>query len=220
MVALAESVPEVELYLIRHGESAMNAHRAHLIGGRGNETPLTPTGEEQSELLGHYLAASDIIPDLIVASPAVRTVETARIVLDAMGLTVEPVIDDALQEMDRGDWVGRVRTEIYTEELIAEANKIGRSFKAPGGESMDDVSQRMFDWVTARVDSRPVLDRPEVVFVFGHGVAIRCLAARPQNWSREEIFAAETPNTSLSLMARKQGGWLLEYLGRTPHLEI
>ena len=88
-----------ELYLIRHGESQMNTN-THLIGGRSNETPLTKRGIRQTQLLGEYLLRNDILPMAVFASPAIRTVETARHTLAAMNINVQPVIADEIQEMD------------------------------------------------------------------------------------------------------------------------
>ena len=66
---MAESIPELELYIIRHGQSRSNA---------GEDVPdpgLTATGRRQAELLGEYFSLLPL--DHIVASGLRRAVETA-----------------------------------------------------------------------------------------------------------------------------------------------
>lgn len=203
-----------ELYLIRHGESEMNTS-AHLIGGRSNETPLTTKGIEQASLLGQYLLRNNIMPDHVFASPALRTVQTARYALDAMNLDIQPTIVDEIQEMDQGDYVGRQRAEVYTPETLKQIEKHGKDFKLPGGESMNDTGNRMLEWLNRHV---PTND-DERTFVFGHGMAIRTLASTIHDWSHTETYQSVTDNTSLSLFVHDGNKWQLHTLGATPHFD-
>ena len=57
---------------------------------------LTDEGERQAEIQGKFLKEADIIPDLIVTSPAVRAVSTAELVLDAMGRGPEVIREESL----------------------------------------------------------------------------------------------------------------------------
>lgn len=205
-----------ELYLIRHGESEMNTN-AHLIGGRSNETPLTARGVEQARLLGKYFLENSIIPTHVFASPALRTLQTADNTLSAMNIDIKPIVVDEIQEMDQGDYVGRLRTEVYTPDILLEIDKQGKDFKLPGGESMNDVGNRMLKWVELNVPiSRGI--EVERTFVFSHGVAIRTLAATLHDWSRAKTFESVTENTSFTLFVNQDDGWYLQALGSTPHL--
>lgn len=202
---------ETKLYLIRHAESVMNT-QAHLIGGRSNETPLTGRGVAQALKLGSYLIKRNIRPDIIYASPAVRTLETAEFSLRTMGINKKPIIHDELQELDQGKWVGLHREEVYTEEILADIERLGKDFKGDGGESMNDVGNRMFDWATEICP--PDSTEPTTIFAYTHGLAIRCLASRIQNWSQRQTYITETPNASISLFVFRDGEWNLNYLGK------
>lgn len=206
-----------ELYLIRHGESEMNT-TAHLIGGRSNETPLTQRGVEQARQLGMYFLANNIIPSHIFTSPAVRTIQTAESTLTAMNLAATPIVADEIQEMDQGDYVGRLRTDVYTPEVLREIDQQGKDFKLPGGESMNDVGERMLRWVDSNV---PVGtdSEPKRTFVFGHGVAIRTLTSKIHDWDHAKTFGSITENTSFTVFLHQDNHWQLETLGATPHLE-
>ncbi len=204
-----------ELYLIRHGESRMNTN-THLIGGRSNESPLTDKGVLQARLLGEYLLANNILPSKVFVSPALRTRQTAVHTLGVLGYSVDPIVADQIQEMDQDDYAGRVRTEVYTPEVIKDIHRFGKDFKLPGTESMNDTGIRMLDWVHENVPiSTSGTDR---TFVFGHGMAIRCLASTLEGWSRQQTFEAITDNTSMTRFYNQNERWQLDYLGQTPHL--
>jgi broad specificity phosphatase PhoE len=199
----------IDLYVIRHAESAANASGSHLIGGRSNETPLTEKGTEQAIRLGCYLSAKAIEPDFIYSSPALRTLQTAHYALGEMSITTEPTIDDNLQELDQGLWVGRNRKDTYTEEVLADIALLGKDFKADGGESMNEVGERMLTAVSSIADRHANEHDTVTGIVFTHGVAIRCLASTIHNWPHKQTYETETPNASVSLFTRSAGEWSL-----------
>ena len=80
---------DLRLYLVRHGQSETNLHRAHLIGGRRSWAELTPLGKEQARAVGRVWAAASVHDHQIVASTAVRATQTARYALEEAGLPLE-----------------------------------------------------------------------------------------------------------------------------------
>lgn len=195
-----------ELYLIRHGEAANNV-RQNYIAGRSNHFPLTERGVEQSRKLGAALLGIGILPDVVYSSPAVRALQTARHTLSTMSLETSIHEDDRLQEQDAGEWVGRVATEVFTDEQIAEIDRLGKEFRSPGGESFNDVGDRMQEWAESMAcDGR--------IFAFTHGGAIRCLASKLESWSHPQTYQTRPGNTSVSLLTRASGDWQLEYIGK------
>ena len=84
--------------LVRHG----NSTAGESIPGRLKGVHLSDSGREQVELLAERLASVNC--DAIVASPLERTSETAEKIAERMGKTVK--YNDALQEIDFGEWVG------------------------------------------------------------------------------------------------------------------
>jgi broad specificity phosphatase PhoE len=199
--------PAIDLYVIRHAESAANASGSHLIGGRSNESPLTEKGVEQAKYLGQYLLAKDITPDFIYSSPAVRTLQTAHYALTEMGIASEPTVDDNLQELDQGLWVGRNRKDTYTEEVLSNIQMLGKDFKSDGGESMNEVGERMLAAISSIADRHAHEGEIVTGIIFTHGVAIRCLASRIHDWSHRRTYETETPNASVSLFTRSGGEW-------------
>ncbi len=208
-------MPDIELYLIRHAESEANA-QPHIIGGRSNHSPITEKGVEQAKRLGAHFLAKDIIPTHVFSSPAVRTLQTAQHTLDVMGVDIEPTVDDDLQEIDQGDWMGQNRHETYNEATLLEIKRLGKDFKAPGGESMNEGGDRLLGCVDRIVDISEEIVDDQRIFVFTHGLVTRCLASNIHDWSHAKTFEKSTDNTSYSLFVPRDGKWHLEYLGRKP----
>ncbi len=202
---------DIELYLIRHAETVMNTN-PHLIGGRSNETELTAEGIEQSKRLGRYFLSNQIFPVHVYSSPAVRTLKTAEYALTEMSLDVTPLVCDSLQELSQGYAEGNLRSAVYTDTVLSEISRLGKDFKLPGGESMNEVGKRMHGWVQETFDENSTGEGPERNFVFTHGGTIKYFASHLLNWSHEQTFKTAVENASISLFIRKDGEWHLEYL--------
>lgn len=201
-----------ELYLIRHAETVMNTN-PHLVGGRSNETQLTEKGIDQAKRLGRTMLAKGIMPVKAFASPARRTIDTARYSLAEMGLDIKPLIQNAIQELGQGFAEGRLRTEIYTDAVKDDIARLGKDFKLEGGESMNDVGQRMNGWITETFIAEEVTESSRY-FIFTHGGAIKYLASHILGWSHQKTYETEIDNTSVNLFTLQDGLCDVVYLNR------
>lgn len=208
-------MPDIELYLIRHAESVANT-QPHIIGGRSSNSPITEKGVEQAKRLGEHFLNEGIIPAEVLASPAVRTRQTAHHTLQTMGVDLEPKIDDDLQELDQGHWAGEVRLEKYNDATLQEIKRLGKDFKPPGGESMNEGGDRILGCIERNIDTTEPVTDTKCVFAFSHGMITRCLASTIHDWSQAMTFEKSTDNTSYSLFVYRGGMWQLEYLGKKP----
>jgi phosphohistidine phosphatase len=85
-----------QLWFLRHGEAEPHGARAD------EQRRLTPRGEEQSRAAGRALVALELTFQLIVTSPRVRALDTARLACEALG--GEPVVHAPLSGgFDAGD---------------------------------------------------------------------------------------------------------------------
>jgi probable phosphoglycerate mutase len=155
--AVAGLVPDgldATLVLVRHGESTF------IVEGRFQgqiETPLSPTGRRQAELVARRLADPTAAPALpvpgvrpseLVHSPLQRTAQTAEAIeadLAASGPAIERRADPGFLEIGQGQWEGLLRTEIdarFAAELSAWRRRPLESW-APGGESLPEVQARV-----------------------------------------------------------------------------
>ena len=200
-----------ELYLIRHAESEMNT-APQLIGGRSNHTPLTERGEQQALELGEHLRDLHLFPDSLYASPAIRTLATAKLCLKAMGVKPDIIVDDALQELDQGRNEGLLRGAVYTEQVMSDIMKLGKDFRFDGGESMNDVGKRMALWANTNI-----AEREGRHFAFTHGGGIKYWASLIMDWPHLESFKTPVDNASYSLFRHDGRRWRVEFLNHNAY---
>jgi phosphohistidine phosphatase len=81
------------LYLLRHAKSSWGD--ASL---RDFDRPLKKRGRKAAERTGQRIGAENLNNPLIICSPAVRTRETAEIVLTNANLQIEPRFDERIYE--------------------------------------------------------------------------------------------------------------------------
>ena len=79
------------IWLLRHGDASDDAPD-------DASRPLTPKGERQSVAAGVAMAALGVEIDACLTSPKVRSLETARIAGEALG--IEPEVCEALRAGD------------------------------------------------------------------------------------------------------------------------
>lgn len=160
--------------LIRHGETPMTRTKAY----SGSSVPgpgLTSTGRIQAAQAADltFRIGRGLWPDLphpsaLVASPMVRTQQTAAAVGRRLGLPV--MADPAFAECDFGEWEGLQADEI-DRRWPGDLRRwhVDAAFQAPGGESIEDVGARVGAGVEGLLDEG--VDRTVVVVC--HSVVIR-----------------------------------------------
>ena len=140
----------MELYAIRHGQSAANAIQAHAGWA---QVPLTELGREQAAKTGELLKGLEF--ERIIVSDLLRARETAQIALP--GRTFEQ--DPRRRETNVGSLQGRRVVEL-TAELGEEyvRRRVARDYRVYGGEDThahyDRVAEFMKDLESAPDDAR------------------------------------------------------------------
>jgi probable phosphoglycerate mutase len=129
------------LYCVRHGETTFNAEGR--IQGR-LDTPLSPAGWKQCELIARAVAAigREHPIDFVIASPLRRALDTARPIAEQLG--VELRTDDRLAELNAGVFQGLLPSEMAVK--FPDATERWRThdpdFVIPGGESRRQLMTR------------------------------------------------------------------------------
>ena len=162
--------PLPELLIARHAETVYNA--LGYMQGNVLPTPLTRRGIAQAEAMGSALAAhfAGDAPTIIWSSPAGRTLQTASIVAEHLGIPFFAIRQDArLREIETGDWIGRSYAAIVAEsgDITDHARKLFLE-PVPGGERYADVAARARDWLAGLAPEGPQL-------VITHGQVARVL---------------------------------------------
>jgi broad specificity phosphatase PhoE len=134
----AEESTRVELVCVRHGRTAWNAERR--FQGR-TDIPLDDEGRAQARALAVHLQRERF--DVAIASDLTRAFTTALGIGAASGVTVEA--EPRLREMRFGRWEGLTWDEIVAQTpALANASPTSpRSFVPDGGESLDEVAERV-----------------------------------------------------------------------------
>ncbi len=151
------------IYLIRHGQTAMNIARR--LQGRRDE-PLNEAGREQARAAAEWFRSHGVQFDRAISSPLSRARETARILTgDALPIRT----DERLMEIDCGPWEGA--------DLRDPAPALGEFFRNPflhpvpeGMETLDHVVERLGGFLRSlRDEIRP----EETVLIATHAVALK-----------------------------------------------
>jgi len=156
----------IRLLAIRHAPTGWN--REDRLQGHTN-TSLAPEAE-------HYLASISLPLPFDVApcfsSPLERSMETAR------RLGRNPIADNALIEMNWGNWEGLPISDVAN--LLDPGKKhFGLDYASPGGESPRDVQNRLIPFLDNRLG-----DGGDFLIVSHKGV-IRALYALAVQWTME-----------------------------------
>ena len=191
------------LTFVRHTESEMNRTR-ELIGGRSNHTPATAEGLFRAALLGSHFREAGIRFDAVYSSGAVRADQTARAIVDAAGYDLPILIDERLQEVSQGGWEGRLRDDVYTDDMIRRHRLNDIDGCLPGAESVAAAQVR----AGAFVRDTEIWHPDERLLVVSHGLLIRSLHGSIHRRSKDQILAADTPNLSVTDVS-VQGGIIL-----------
>lgn len=101
------------LYLLRHAKSSWNEPLL-----RDFDRPLKKRGRDAAERIGQRIAAENLSNPLVICSPAVRTRETAEIVLRNASLQIEPRFDERIYEASLRELV-QIVTEIPDDREVA-----------------------------------------------------------------------------------------------------
>ena len=187
----------VEVWLVRHGETVMNAS-GRLCGW--SDVALTDAGREQARWLQKSLAGEAF--DGVWSSDLNRAVETGRLA------GFEPQPDERLREVHFGELEGR------SYETLPEEHKEGlrdfATFTAPGGEDLAGLTARVNAFLDGLAPGRHL--------AFAHGGVLRAVMRQvgpdrflangsllAVDWSaRELLFVRENERTT-SAVVRESG---------------
>jgi broad specificity phosphatase PhoE len=203
------------LWIVRHGQSSGNVARdaaesAELamidIATRDMDVPLSDLGKEQSAALGRWFAAlpADQQPEVVLCSPYVRALQTAKIISDVAGLKSPAVAlrsDERLREKEFGilDRLTKFGIAQQYPALKTQRDHVGKFyFRPPGGESWCDVILRLrnvIDMLTREF-------RGDRVLLVGHQVIVNCFRYLLEHMEERQILdidrAADVPNCAVT----------------------
>ncbi len=172
-----------QIWLIRHGKTRGNTE--HRYVGTVDE-PLCDAGKNELK----ELKTSALYPDVkkVFVSPMIRCRETARILFPEAAQVVIP----GMQECDFGEFEYKNYEEMNGYPVYQEWIDSGGTSGFPGGESMDDFSDRIGDAFERMLKQlSPDEDLPAVLIC--HGGSIMAILDRYSEPHRD-YFEWQAPN--------------------------
>jgi broad specificity phosphatase PhoE len=185
------------IHLVRHGA---HAEAGRVLTGRGGDHGLVGIGQIQAAWAAERLR--DVA--LVQTSPQRRTRETAQVIAAAFGHTPEVV--DALDELNFGNWTGRVIAELDGDPDWERWNTERSTAQAPGGERMAEAVAR----ATAHLGRLGQREWPGAIVCVSHSDIIRGIVAHHLGLSLDRILSFDVdPGSITTLVVGDWGGRLL-----------
>lgn len=172
----------MKIYVARHGQTQWNAENK--VCGR-TDLPLTELGLQQAQRLADNAADRHI--DLIISSPMLRARQTAKAVADRYNLPVQ--IDERLIEQHFGIYEGVDRKD---PRFLAGKRQLAA--RHPGGESMMQVAQRVYNLLDDVKKNYPGKN----VLLVCHGGVCRIIRTYFEDLDTETLATYSPDNASLT----------------------
>lgn len=175
----------MKLYFARHGETDWNV--AKKIQGT-TDIELNENGYNQARQLAEDLSAKQADLYKIYSSKQKRAYETAKVVGNHFGVPVEK--RDGLEEVNLGLWEGHTWKEVEEQFPVEFEDWFAhrRYQKAPGGESYQDVLERLFSALDCIIaESKADNPQGKDILILSHGGVLLALLALQKDVPFEEM---------------------------------
>ncbi|WP_157314450.1 histidine phosphatase family protein [Chitinibacter sp. GC72] len=174
------------IYLLRHGQTELNAERRM----QGHcDSPLTELGQAQARAMGAALRrqlGDDARDWHMIASPLGRAMQTARLVCEELALPAEVIqAEPRLIEVAFGEWEAAPVEQLHA-EIPVLATQPNWHFNAPNCEPYEAVLARIEHWL-----ADPQL--PHQLIVVAHGLLGKILRGVYAGLDFDALWAQDMP---------------------------
>ncbi|MFW7380932.1 MAG: histidine phosphatase family protein [Oligoflexus sp.] len=191
-----------EIFLIRHGQTVSNT--LGRIQGH-SDSPLSELGQKQADYLAKRL--SSVPFSRIYSSDLGRAMATAQILAQAQ-LVQEVYPDRRLREVSFGQVEGLTWAEVATEHPDLQTSWFQHEAEAklPGGESREDVTNRVFQFL----DDVVLQHKGQSILAVTHGGVLACILAKILQIGKGIRPASSFDNASLNIVSFKNDRWKIK----------
>ena len=188
--------PATTLILVRHGVTAHTAAKKFSGGLKSSNPGLSDEGRAQVRATAEWLSPIAEGVAAVVASPVRRTLESAEIIAETLGRTVD--LEPGFAEMEFGSWDGLTLAEVTDRDKASLEAWLGSlDTPPPGGESFRQVEERVLGGL-ARIRSA---HEGKTVVVVSHVTPIKTLVATVLQAPLESVFRMELSPASVSVLS-------------------
>lgn len=223
----SKPIVELELYLIRHGQSMGNAGygREDLTLKEQNDPLLTEKGLNQADLLGRYLSDTDF--DYIYSSGLIRAICTADGILRHQPASKKVNIMPNLSEVGISPEYDGLTLDEMKEYCKTAALADGISENDPRVcHSTFENESEIFERANKVIDYlRSRYNNGEKVAVVAHAAFLTILIFRIMGFSEAPFFDIGIENTSVTKVVlykagtNRYGDIVFDYINSTNHLQ-
>lgn len=199
------------LIIIRHGHTAMNnGDRFRGI----SDTPLSERGQEEARLTSDAVEARWKL-SAVYASKVPRALQTAQAV--AAPFNLKPIEEAGILDMDYGAWTGLSFEEARQRdpEIFQICFGRARDFRAPGGESFQELRERS----VAAVKRIAQQHRDQDVAIVTHTVIIRLILLGFLEMSTDFFWRLRQGTCAINLIQEEKGEYYLGMINDTCHTD-
>jgi ribonuclease H / adenosylcobalamin/alpha-ribazole phosphatase len=178
------------IYFIRHGETPLTPSRS-FSGGKGSNPGLSEIGKKQAAKVALEIAARK--PEVFIASPLLRTTQTAEIINEHLKLPIE--FDPRWIEADFGKWDEQTPAAIAAQYPVEwDLWRARTDYAPPGGESYDDLVARVEPALVELGEKYP----GQKVLVVTHNIIIRAISKIITGAPMESFFHIDVAPCSIT----------------------
>ncbi|MCK4722231.1 MAG: histidine phosphatase family protein [Dehalococcoidia bacterium] len=195
--------------LIRHGQTGWNKEARF----RGRiDIDLDETGMRQAQAVGERFAQSELAA--IYSSPLKRAMATAEPIGRRLNLQVVPL--EGINDMNFGSWEGRSIDEVKEQdkELFDLWHYSPEKLSIPGGETLDDVRQR----VAATMDDLAAKHEDDTVLLVTHRVVCKVLLCHLLGLDNSHFWQIAQDTTAVNRFQVVGGRSTVTLINDTCHL--
>ena len=193
--------PPTVVVLVRHGVTPHTVEK-RFSGGLASANPgLSDEGRDQIRTTADWLAPMAEQVDAVIASPVRRTLESAEILAEVLGKTVD--VEPGFAEMEFGSWDGKTFMDVAEQHKEELDSWLGSLDVAPGGgESFRVVEKRVLDGLQRLLEQHT----GKTVVVVSHVTPIKTMVAHAVTAPLDAVFRMELSPASVSVLAFYGGG--------------
>jgi ribonuclease H / adenosylcobalamin/alpha-ribazole phosphatase len=206
-------VQTADVVLLRHGDTRLSPERRFSGVGRG-DPPLSAAGRDQAQRAAGSALLRDGAFTEVLTSPMTRCQETARLVADALGVSV--VVDWDLREMDFGLWEEMTFDEVqnrYPEDLRRWKQS---AWATPTGSSESFAA--VVDRMGTAAERFAVRYAGASVLAVTHITPVKALVAHALGAPPAALFHMELSSACFSRISYTGGEASVRLLNDTSHL--
>lgn len=198
-----------QIVLVRHGQTEWNKHERF----RGwIDIELDETGLKQAEAAAPRIAQWEV--EAIYSSPLKRTMATAQIIANRLGLPVVPL--EGIIDMNFGVWQGLSIGEVKQNypKLFELWHNNPHRLEIPQGESLEEVRKR----AVATIDDIAARHENEMVTLVTHRVVCKMLLCHLLGLDNSHFWQIEQDTTAINLFEIREGKATVTLINDTCHL--